>query len=612
MEYIVEKEKKVKKLSDEEKHQIASRICTDFKTYNDARQKNLLLAQRLIKEIYFKFDSTSKDKNESWKSNIKMCKIYMFFQTLKSFIWKSTYSGINSMFDVSGESLEADNDSNKQKAALVDVLEKMEYSKTSDIVVDYSLIYGELISFSTWKKKIEEYRRPITFFETLFKTNFDKLAKIIEAKSKGKNFYIDERVIYDNPDIIPVNPADFVFDVTQKDFDTTPKLHRTWRTPEDIINNKCYEISKDIAEDLRNMIKKTPDLSDNSDQSSERLANVQVNGSCIEVIEHWGNFILDDGTVLKNWHAVVVGGKYLIRFEKNPYIINPFTFGAYLIDNETGRGISPLASVLGLSSLQETLMNKTVDLQSLTENPPTLAPKGFFENDENVLFPGKVLSYDASLYSHSLIKPLTFNPGIFLNDITFLSDLMSEISGIFPNMSGASDTSSKTATEISVKTQGQSTRLSMILDVISQYYIIPCVKNIAKLCANFKFGAENIFINKDNNPENVVITDAIRQAEYRYTYSDRNTTNERLNYADMLIVAIEKFAQLIPLDIPQIYCWYMEQKGMESPERFLVKNQTQFPTLNGNSSNENIPNINQPAAPTPVNEDGLLPQTPGV
>lgn len=146
---------------------------------------------------------------------------------------------------------------------------------------------------------------------------------------------------------------------------------------------------------------------------------------------------------LKNWHAVIVGGKFLVRFEKNPFIINPFTYGAYLLDYETQRGISPLASVLGLTSLQETLMNKTVDLQSLTENPPTLAPKGFFENDENILRPGKVLNYDASLYSHSLIKPFTFNPGIFLTDITFLSDLMSEISGIFPNMSGASEQSDK-------------------------------------------------------------------------------------------------------------------------------------------------------------------------
>lgn len=611
MEYIVEKENKIKKLSDEEKYQIANRICSNFKTYDDSRQKNLLIAQKLIKEIYFKTETPKKDKNESWKSDIKMCKIYMFFQTLKSFIWKSTYSGINSMFDVSGESLEADNDSNKQKAALVDVLEKMDFSKTSDTVIDYSLIYGELISFSTWRKKVEEYRRPITFFETLFKTDVQKLSKIIEAKSKGKNFYIDERVIYDNPDIIPVNPADFVFDVSQKDFDTTPKLHRTWRTPEDIINNKFYEISKSVAEEIRNMVKKSPDISDNSDQSSQKLSNVRVNGSCVEVIEHWGNYTLENGTVLKNWHAVIIGGKFLVRFEKNPFIINPFTYGAYLLDYETQRGISPLASVLGLTSLQETLMNKTVDLQSLTENPPTLAPKGFFENDENILRPGKVLNYDASLYRHSLIKPFTFNPGIFLTDITFLSDLMSEISGIFPNMSGASEQSDKTATEISVKTQGQSTRLSMILDVISQYYILPCVKNIAKLCANFKFGIENIFINKDNNPENVVITDDIRQAEYRYTYSDRNATTERLNYADMLIVAIEKFAQMVPLDIPQIYCWYMEQKGMESPERFLLKNQMQNQMQN-NIPTEEFPNLQQPEAPVPIDSNGILPQTPSV
>lgn len=238
----------------------------------------------------------------------------MFFQTLKSFIWKSTYSGINSMFDVSGESLEADNDSNKQKAALVDVLEKMDFSKTSDTVIDYSLIYGELISFSTWRKKVEEYRRPITFFETFFKTDVQKLSKIIEAKSKGKNFYIDERVIYDNPDIIPVNPADFVFDVSQKDFDTTPKLHRTWRTPEDIINNKFYEISKSVAEEIRNMVKKSPDISDNSDQSSQKLSNVRVNGSCVEVIEHWGNYTLDNGNCLKKLARCNCRRKFLVRF----------------------------------------------------------------------------------------------------------------------------------------------------------------------------------------------------------------------------------------------------------------------------------------------------------
>ena len=321
------------------------------------------------------------------------------------------------------------------------------------------------------------------------------------------------------------------------------------------------------------MISREPNISDIANQSDDALRDKHQNNSTIEVLEHWGNFTLPNGKVLKNWHAVVAGGKYLVRFEKNKYVINPFTYGTFLQDPETKRGISPLFSVLDLAHVQENLLNKTVDMQSLTENPPLLCPKDFFDDDEIELYPGKIITYDPQLYTSSSINPLTFSTNIFIADITFLSDLMSEISGIFPNMMGAEEKGNKTATEISVKTQGQTTRLSMVLDIINQYFIIPSIKNIAKLCANFKFGIENIFLNKDNNPENVVITDEIRQAEYRYTYSDRNSMTERFSFADMVILAVERFSNHISLDVQSIFVWYMEQKGVENPERFLQATQ---------------------------------------
>ncbi len=571
MEYIVDKDHRTKRLSSEDKLHIAKRIANDFKTYDDARSSVLSFANELISEIFFKKNlSKETDKNKKWKAKVKMCKLFMFYQTFKAFIWKNTYSGINSMFDVSGESLESDNNSNKQKAMLVDIFEKMDYSHICDIVIDNALLYGELITFTTWKTRKEEYRRPINFFEVLFSQDLKKLPKILEAKSKGRNFYIDERIIYDNPYVIPVSPADFVFDVSQSDdFDNCPKIYRTWRTPEDIINNECYEITPDIASDLRNMISKEPDTSDLIDQSKEALLNKNKNGSTIEVLEHWGNFTMPDGTVLRNWHAVVAGGKYLVRFEKNKFVINPFTFGTFLQEPETKRGISPLYSVLDLAHIQENLLNKTVDMQSLTENPPLLCPKDFFDNDDVELYPGKIITYDPQLYTSSSIQPMTFQSNIFINDITFLSDLMSEVCGIFPNMVGAEESGDKTATEINVKSQGQTTRLSMVLDIINQYFIIPTVKNVAKLCANFKFGTEQVFLNKDNNPENVVITDDVRQGEYRYTYSDRNSMTERFSFADMVILAVERFANHIPLNVQSVFVWYMEQKGVENPERFL-------------------------------------------
>ena len=72
-----------------------------------------------------------------------MCKTFMFYQTLKAFIWRNTYANVNSMFDVSGENHDSNNMSNKQKAMLVDIFEKMDYQKTCDKVIDNALLFGE-------------------------------------------------------------------------------------------------------------------------------------------------------------------------------------------------------------------------------------------------------------------------------------------------------------------------------------------------------------------------------------------------------------------------------------------------------------------------------------
>ena len=572
MEYIVDKTQKVKKLTGEDKSDIAQKICSDFKTYDNARQSQLEKAQLLADEIFFKnVAKKNKDKATQWKSVVKCCKTFMYHQILKAFIWKNTYANIGSMFDVSGENLEADNDSNKQKTALVDILEKMYFQKTLDKVIENSLLYGELISFTTWKKHSEEYRRPISFFRAL--RDPLKAMKIATAMQKGQNFYIDERVDYDNPFVYDVDPANFVFDTTQRlDWDTCPKINRTWRTPSDIINNKYFDISKEVADELRDMVNTTATDYKLTDQQHNALREEATNGSTIEVLEHWGDLTLKDGTTLKNWYAVVVGGKHLVCFEKNPFVINPFSYGAFIIDPANRRGISPLYSIFDLSQIQEEMIRKTVDLQSLTENPPVLAPAGFFgEHPEDlVLRPGRILEYDPSIYSKDALHQFQFNTGVFENNIAFIGDLMSEISGVFPNMAGASESDRTTATEISTKVEGQLTRLKMLLDVINQNLILPVVTNVAKLKANFTFGDEQVYVNNENQPENVTITDEIRQGQYRYTYSDRSATSERFNYADMVAQAIQMFVKAgLPANLEEIFMWYMEQKGVENPERFI-------------------------------------------
>ena len=580
-EYIVEKDNSTKELTKEQEGLLVKNISSSFVSLNNERASNLEMASKLANEIFFKNDFKSlTDKTKKWKAKVKMCKTFMFYQTLKAFIWRNTYANVNSMFDVSGENHDSNNLSNKQKAMLVDIFEKMDFPKTCDKVIDNALLFGELISFTAWKKNYEEYRRPIGFFQNLFSKDFTKLPKILEAIKQGKNFWTDMKKIYDNPYVYPVNPADLVFDSTQVDnWDSCPKIYRTYKTASDIINNKYYTLSEEEKENILELVDKN---NSSSIKAEINNSNDIINGSTIEVLEHWGDLKLTDGTVLRNWHAVIVARKYLVEFGKNERIINPFSYGAFITDPDTKRGISPLYCVLSLAHLQEDLLNRTCNLQSLNENPPLLAPEGFFDEDEIELYPGKIIEYGDNLTPTAAFQQMNFNPTVFLNDITFLNDLMAEVSGIFPNMIGSVETSAaKTATEINTKAQGQITRLSMLVDTINQDFILPNVEKVAKLCANFKSGIETVFVNKENQPEMIEIDDLTRQADYKYTYSDRSNTSFKSEQADLLVQAVEKFRQAgLELNLPEIFIWYFEQKGVDNVERFLMNNNTNaIPTL---------------------------------
>ena len=567
-EYIIEKDNLTNELSKEQESLLVKSISSKFVSLDSQRVSNLEKASKLANEIFFKNDFKSlTDKTQKWKAKVKMCKTFMFYQTLKAYIWRNTYANVNSMFDVSGENRDSNNISNKQKAMLVDIFEKMDFQKTCDKVIDNALLFGELISFTAWKRNYEEYRRPIDFFKNVFAQDFTKLPKILDAIKSGKNFWTDTKKIYDNPYVYPVNPADLVFDSNQVDnWDSCPKIYRSYKTPSDIVNNKYYTLTDEEKSEILGMVGASA-----RNNSTVNNPDDVVKGSTIEVLEHWGDLRMPDGKVLKNWHAVVVGRKYLVEFGKNERLINPFSYGAFITDPETKRGISPLYCVLSLAHLQEDLLNRTCNLQALNENPPLLAPEGFFDEDEIELYPGKIIEYGDNLTPAAAFQQLNFNPTVFLNDISFLNDLMAEVSGIFPNMVGSVETTAaKTATEITTKTQGQMTRLSMIVDIINQDFILPNVKKVAKLCADFKSGVETVFVNKENQPEIIEVDDTVRQADYKYTYSDRSNTTLKSEQADMLVQAVERFKQAgLEVNLPEIFVWYFEQKGVENAERFL-------------------------------------------
>ena len=56
-----------------------------------------------------------------------------------------------------------------------------------------------------------------------------------------------------------------------------------------------------------------------------------------------------------------------------------------------------------------------------------------------------------------------------------------------------------------------------------------------------------------NKPDYITIDDTVRQGDYKYTYSDNSTTAEKSQQADLVVAAVEKFAQVIPLNMQEIF-----------------------------------------------------------
>ena len=109
---------------------------------------------------------------------------------------------------------------------------------------------------------------------------------------------------------------------------------------------------------------------------------------------------------------------------------------------------------------------------------------------------------------------------------------------------------------------------------------------VAKLCADFKSGVETIFVSNDNKQEYIEVDDFVRQGDYKYTYSDSSSTALKSEQADLVVSAVERFAQVIPLNMQEIFIWYFEQKGVDNPERFLME-------------------VNEQPAPSPLEGEGL-------
>lgn len=544
----IETEDLTQKLSDTEESFLVSNIIKKFDKFDEQRSAQLTDIKLVRDAIY----NSDVPKINGWDNRVELPDIYELAQTLKSHISQNLYSHPDAMFDVSGTTPQTQSYANSQKAMLVNTFEQMHIEDEIEKVIDGIVETGESTLFVGWETRIKSVRRAKTLEEQILKP--DK-----------KSFAIDDKVIYDNAKVKHIKSEDFVFDKFNRDnWDKCAKIYKTYSSIDELYSDK----SNNYLDDRKLEILKGVVASGKSQNNDENA----VEGKKVEVLEFWGDIELSDGTLLKNWLIVVAARREIIRFESNPFVINPFIHANIIESPVTGRGISPLRVALILNSLASTILNKQIDALTLMMNPPYLAPKGCFKGQQDVK-PGKIIEYDAALMP-TAPTPLAFDKAMvgwdFLN---YFKSTIESATGIFKNMAGNIQSAERTATELNYSVSGQEARLNMILDSINRKIIVPMVEKTAEIISNFKLGKELIGVNDRGKTSFMEIDDNVRNGNYIYRYGDRRATFERKMRLKELFEVVQSFAQVPEveekIDWLECFKFALEQYGIENANNFL-------------------------------------------
>lgn len=574
-EYTIEHENAIPKLDAAQKNNIAEDIGDLFTSWDTIRGKQKIIADKLRPEIYL--DERTKvisSSDDDWKSDIHLNKIYSLFQTQQAYIWDNIYSNVENLFDVQGVDEMSTQTANLQKEKLVNTFYKIGIQRKLDTAIEHLGSIGEICLFVSWRRKYKQIRRPL-----------NALAEGFGLPILRQGLYgIFNQEIYNGANVEAINPLNLVFDPrvnpdeTEK-WDSCGKIIKSWETYSSIAGNKLYKLTPEELAEIKTMLLNPVE---DADRPETDKIDDTIDHNRIEVLQYWGDYIMEDGKVLKNWHIVVIGRKYLVVFEPNRWVINPIINMALFRDVESKRGIPELWSIYDLCKEQENKVNLQNDAQSLNLNPPAYAPEGFFKEDHVILYPGKQVEYKQGLEDPSAIIKMSFP--LFKNEdiIQYYDSTASNVSGIFPNMQGQQEVRSVTATEINVKVQGQTTRLSKTLDTIKQNVIVPMVTKVAELEANMKFGDETIFANILGKPMMQKIGDVVRQGNYEYKYTDNTGIQKRLMLNQTLTQILSPVwnDENIPLNKQEIIREALNNAGIENTEKYFLQQPQGTPQAN--------------------------------
>lgn len=576
MEIKTEVVNDLKELTDNQKEELAQRLAKNFSKWDDDRNSQITVAKEIMNEVYL--NQASRKKNaDDWKSDVKLNGLYNIKRALTASLWREIWANPAQMFDVRGTNSQTEEMAKQQKAAIVDSLEKMQIGKQFDDAISNLFDIGEMIAKVDWEQKKKIVKRQ--------KKDIGWVMQSIARSLTGAGYVSApltdvEIPLYENARVESISPFMFVFDHSRfklrnkESWDSCIKIYKRFDTLDNIKANKVYEIKNEWIYDLNQ--EKENKTADNKEVAE--LRSEHQHGDMYSVMFAHGDFKIN-GKIYKNYVAEVLAGKYLIRFEENPMFINPFVFCALEYDPLTKRGIAKLKSVKDMCKEEEELTNKAFDAQKLTINPVLLAPEELFDEDNtdengNVVYePGKIIEYKTGL-STSLPTPVVINSSGIADLLGLLNQKIADISSVSNVMYGNIESEKRTATELSLVDKGSSAQAGKDLDTIYQDFNLPIVEKVAELLAMFKDGVDYVYYQEKGKNIEYKITNEIRQAQYNYTYEDRNALNDKKQKVQQLYEIFKSVGQspelFAMIDWKEVIVTLIETVGYDNTDKFFA------------------------------------------
>lgn len=594
---------KVKKPKDPQK--VVDFVVSQWKKLQDNRQSQIDLAMNLQKwasmnQKPMKIYNTRQEEIDGYKDN----KFATIVEVTTAQIGNQSWTNMGQMFDVRStetglippkksdyittieyeqevnkflEQLYNDNsqklliEEGEKKAELQKkALEQALYRMKADIQLEKCFRYGDLF----WGEKISQVGW--------------KQRTLVQKLYGNKENKID----YDNADIQAIDPLAFVFDTVKfvKDdddvFKSIIKIHKRFETIESIINRKftnkegkqvnLYNLTSENIQELKNMEDTTSDTTE-PQADDQKIQEVKVGDAYATYFAH-GDFKID-GVEYKNYIAEVFAEKFLIRFEPNPIYICPFIIQMDEQDPDTKRGIARMKTIYDACVMRQVYINLKQQKDFLNGNPPTMMTS---EMKKELIKPGET-SYlwkpgaiieldDLSPEKVSMLKTFTFDTKGDVDNITFITNEISDNGAVNANAMGNTTSGSVKATDLQLAKQGQDIRTQQTLDSIYKF-TIKNIEAVAQILALFKSGVEVFKVKNKNVEEMIAITDIIRQGQYEYRYEDRNALMNRHAKLEQAIQLIEKLSNVPEMaqkfDYEECFKTGMASIEYDNPEKFL-------------------------------------------